>query len=124
MIFLAFHDAVILWGKIASISFGLNRATEMWQKTQKKKMTTIVANNEKNIWLMHTCQGEQKIENLSYVCTMYMVQETMLYSMTKSNWQNNEPPCPKKEIMNEKKKKQERVEKERWIVLHIILLVA
>ena len=62
---------------------------------------------------MHTCQGEQKIENLSYVCTMYMVQETMLYSMTKSNWQNNEPPCPKKEIMNEKKKKQERVEKER-----------
>ena len=56
---------------------------------------------------------------------MYMVQETMLYSMTKSNWQNNEPPCPKKEIMNEKKKKkQERVEKERWIVLHIILLVA
>ena len=47
MIFLAFHDAVILWGKIASISFDLNRATEMWQKTQKKKMTTIVANNEK-----------------------------------------------------------------------------
>ena len=124
MIFLAFHDAVILWGKIASISFGLNRATEMWQKTQKKKMTTIVANNEKiSDWCI-LAKENKKIENLSYVCTMYMVQETMLYSMTKSNWQNNEPPCPKKEIMNEKKKKQERVEKERWIVLHIILLVA
>ena len=71
MIFLAFHDAVILWGKIASISFGLNRATEMWQKTQKKKMTTIVANNEKNIWLMHTCQGEQKNRE-PFIC-MYNV---------------------------------------------------
>ena len=124
MIFLAFHDAVILWGKIASISFGLNRATEMWQKNTKEENDNDSSQQRKNIWLMHTCQGEQKIENLSYVCTMYMVQETMLYSMTKSNWQNNEPPCPKKEIMNEKKKKQERVEKERWIVLHIILLVA
>ena len=94
-------------------------------KNTKEENDNDSSQQRKNIWLMHTCQGEQKIENLSYVCTMYMVQETMLYSMTKSNWQNNEPPCPKKEIMNEKKKKkQERVEKERWIVLHIILLVA
>ena len=53
MIFLAFHgkkkfshDAVILWGKIASILW-LNRATENDKKHKRRNDNDVVANNEK-----------------------------------------------------------------------------
>ena len=71
MIFLAFHDARWFYGAKLQAYLLVEQSNWNVTKNTKEENDNDSSQQRKNIWLMHTCQGEQKIEK-PFIC-MYNV---------------------------------------------------